>query len=99
VRADGPSLTQFGVNGVLAQLSLSVTNSAGTVVASNTGWGTNPNPAQVTSVAAQVGAFALPSGGADSATIVNLLPGAYTMQVSGVINSTGVALAEVYEVP
>ena len=41
VRADGPSLTQFGVSGVLAQPSLSVYNGAGTVIASNTGWGTN----------------------------------------------------------
>jgi hypothetical protein len=98
IRADGPSLTSFGVSGILAQPSLTVTNSAGVPVASNTGWGTNPNPAQVATVAAQVGAFALPSGSADCAVIVNLLAGAYTVQVSGVNNTTGVALAEIYEV-
>lgn len=99
VRADGPSLSQFGVTGVLAEPSLSVTNSAGTLFASNTGWGTNSNSALVASAAASVGAFALTAGSADSAQIVNLSPGAYTMQVSGVGNTTGVALAEVYEVP
>jgi hypothetical protein len=98
VRADGPSLTQFGVGGVLAAPSLSVFNNSGTVIASNTGWGTNANPALITSTAASVGAFALTSGSADSAQIVNLTSGAYTIQVTGVGNTTGVALAEVYEV-
>ncbi len=98
IRADGPSLTTFGVPGALAQPSLTVTNSSGTVVASNTGWGTNANPAQIASIAAQVGAFALASGSADCAVLVNLPAGAYTVQVSGVGGTTGVALAEVYEV-
>jgi septal ring-binding cell division protein DamX len=98
IRADGPALTGFGVAGALAQPSLSVFDSAGTVVASNTGWGTNTNPAQIVSAAASVGAFALASGSADCALIAALPAGAYTVQVSGVGNSTGVALAEVYEV-
>jgi hypothetical protein len=99
VRGDGPGLAQFGVPGVLAQPSLSVFNSAGGSVAANTGWGTNTNSSQIAGVAASVGAFALTPGSADSAEIVNLQAGAYTMQVSGVNNTTGVALAEAYEVP
>ena len=99
IRADGPGLTQFGVTGVLAQPSLSVTNqSTGKTIAANTGWGTSSNAAQIASVATQVGAFALTSGSADSAVIVNLPAGAYTVQVSGVNSTTGIALAEVYEV-
>lgn len=99
IRADGPGLAQFGVSGVLAQPSLRVTNqSTGNTVASNTGWGTNANAAQIASVASQVGAFALASGSADCAVIANLPAGAYTVQVSGVNNTTGIALAEVYEV-
>ena len=99
IRADGPGLTQFGVTGVLAQPSLSVTNqSTGSTIATNTAWGTNANAAQIASVASQVGAFALTSDSADCAVIVNLPAGAYTVQVSGVNNTTGVALAEVYEV-
>jgi hypothetical protein len=99
VRADGPALTQFGVGGVLAQPSLSVFDNSGNVIAANTGWGTNANPTQIDSTAATVGAFPLALGSADSAEIVNLRPGAYTMQISGVGNTTGIALAEVYVVP
>jgi hypothetical protein len=99
VRADGPGLSQFGVGGVLAQPSLSVFDSTGKLVASNTGWGTNSNPTFIASTATSVGAFALTAGSADSAAFVSLTLGAYTMQVSGVNNTTGVALAEVYEVP
>jgi hypothetical protein len=102
VRADGPALTAFGVGGALAQPSLTVTAQAtGNTIGSNTGWGTNtsPTPAQIASIAASVGAFALTSGSADSALVVNLQPGAYTMQITGVGGTTGVSLAEVYEVP
>ena len=98
IRADGPALTQFGVGGVLAQPSLSVFDNTGKVIASNTGWGSNPNPALIASTAASVGAFALASGSADCALIISLQPGAYTAQISGVGNTTGVALAEIYEV-
>lgn len=98
IRADGPSLTQFGVSSVLAQPSLNVFDDTGKVVAANTGWGTNANPAEVASVAASVGAFALKSGSADCALVVSLPAGAYTVQVSGVNNTIGVALAEIYEV-
>ena len=100
VRADGPALTGFGVSGALAQPSLIVTaQSDGHTINSNTGWTTGADPSQITSIAASVGAFALAAGSADSALIVNLTPGAYTMQISGVNNTTGVGLAEVYEVP
>jgi len=98
IRADGPSLTQYGVTGVLAQPSLIVYDSSQHVVATNTGWGTNSNPALIASTAASVGAFAFASGSADCALIVSLPAGSYTAQVSGVNNTTGVALAEVYEV-
>jgi hypothetical protein len=99
VRADGPSLVQFGVTGVLARPSLSVFNGAGTSLATNTGWGTSSNPSLIESTASAVGAFPFASGSADSAQLVNLAPGAYTMQVSGAGGTTGVSLAEVYVVP
>ena len=35
----------------------------------------------------------------DSVLLVTLEPGSYTAQVSGVGNTTGVALVEIYEVP
>ena len=98
IRGDGPALTQFGVTGVLAQPTLSVFNSAGTMVATNTGWGTNSSAPQIVTVSGEVGAFPLASGSGDCALIANLPAGSYTVQVSGASNTTGVALAEVYEV-
>jgi hypothetical protein len=97
VRADGPSLAQFSVSGILAQTTLGVF-SGSTMIASNTGWGTSADPALIASTAVQVGAFAFAANSGDSAQIVNLTSGAYTIQISGVNNTTGVALAEIYEV-
>jgi hypothetical protein len=68
-------------------------------VASNTRWGANPDPGKTAAAAAVVGAFPLASGSADSAAVISLAPGAYTMQASGAGGTTGIALAEVYEIP
>ncbi len=94
IRAVGPGLAQFGLGGFLAQPSLSVFDSTGAVIASNTGWGTGSNPTAVANAAASVGAFALSSGSADSALMVTLPAGSYTAQISGVNSTTGIALAE-----
>ncbi len=95
VRAVGPTLTEFNVPGVLAQPILTIIDSTGKTVASNTGWN---NSAAIAAAAVAVGAFALPAGSADSALLVNLPPGSYTAQVTGLGGTTGVALVEVYEV-
>ena len=98
IRGVGPSLAQFGVGGVLARPQLTIA-AGGTVVAQNTGVATSADAAAITNASAQVGAFALLPAGLDSAILLNLAPGAYTAQVSGVGNTTGVALIEVYEAP
>ena len=63
------------------------------------GWSTANNSAQIETAAKGVGAFGFAPGSGDCALLVTLLPGSYTVQVSGVNNTTGVALVEVYEVP
>ena len=99
IRGDGPSLASlFSVAGALAQPSLAVFNGSQVQISQNTGWTTSASAAQIAAVSSQVGAFALPSGSADSAVIVTLNPGPYTAQVSGVGGTTGIALAEIYEV-
>ena len=98
IRGTGPGLTQFGVTGALARPTLTV-SSGTTVLASNAGWSGSPDAAAITSGSAQVGAFALTAGSQDAALIINLAPGAYTAQVLGVGNTTGVALVELYELP
>jgi sugar lactone lactonase YvrE len=98
IRGVGPALAQFGVTGLLAQPSISLYNSAQEVIASNTGWGTNPNAAELATVMSQVGAFALAPGSADSALLATVTAGAYSVELSGVGSTTGVGLIEVYEV-
>jgi sugar lactone lactonase YvrE len=99
IRAVGPTLSQFGVSGTLAQPMLSVIDSSGNTVASNTGWSTNPNAAAVASATAAIHTFALPTGSADSALLLTLQPGSYTAVVSGAGGTTGVALVEAYQTP
>jgi hypothetical protein len=55
--------------------------------------------AELTAAFASVGAFALPATSKDAALLMTLPPGQYSAQVSGVNNTTGTALVEVYEVP
>jgi hypothetical protein len=50
-------------------------------------------------IAEAVGAFPLGAASKDAALVVTLPPGSYTVHVSGVGGSTGVALVEVYLVP
>jgi sugar lactone lactonase YvrE len=102
IRGDGPSITSFGVDDVLENPVLTLFDSAGNQIATNTGWSASSNASQIAAAAASVGAFALladdPPFGSDSALLLNLAPGAYTAQVSGVGATSGVALAEVYQV-
>lgn len=101
VRAVGPTLGVFGVPGTLADPKLELF-SGNTKIGENDNWGTPTVPtaadaATLTSVFAQAGAFALTAGSRDAAMLVNLGPGSYTLQVSGVGSTTGAALVEVYD--
>lgn len=95
VRGIGRGLEKFGVTGVLANPQLTLFASGGTVLATNTGWSSDPSLAPIFT---QVGAFGLDAGSTDTALVATLQPGGYTVQISGANGSTGVALAEVYEV-
>ena len=96
VRGIGPGLTQFGVTGVLANPILAIyrgTNKVG----ENDDWG---GAGALATAFRDVSAFALASATSrDSALLISLAPGSYTAQISGVGNTTGVALIEVYEIP
>ena len=45
----------------------------------------------------QAGAFALPAASKDAVLVLNLTPGLYTAQVSGVGGATGSAIVEIYD--
>jgi PKD repeat protein len=97
IRGVGPTLSTFGVTGVLADPQITVYSGA-TVVATNSSWGTGASTAaQLSAAFSLVGAFPLQSGSKDAAVLLTLAPGAYTVEVSSVSNSTGVALVEVYD--
>ncbi len=96
VRAIGPSLTAFGVGGVISDPKLTLFNGAGTALATNDDWA---GTAALTAAFSQVGAFALTATSKDAAVLQTLSPGSYTLQVTPSTGSTGVALVEVYEVP
>jgi len=97
VRAAGPALAGFNVSGALADPAIAVFDSNGTQIASNDNWG-DANASALSAAFSQAGAFPFQAGSKDAALIVNLQPGAnYTIQVSGVNRTTGVALVEVYD--
>lgn len=95
IRAVGPGLAPFGVTGVLAdpQFTL-VPLGRDFAVAANDNWG---GAAALQSAFTQAGAFPLPAGSADAAVVLRLPPGGYTVVVSGVGNTIGTALVEVYD--
>ena len=99
IRAVGPTLANYGVTGVLAAPVLTLFDSQGNALATNAGWSTSANAAQVQAAFVAAGAFALPAGSADSALLITLAPGSYSAQVSGTGVATGNALIEVYTVP
>jgi outer membrane protein assembly factor BamB len=98
IRGVGPALAAFGVSGVLANPQLRIFQGS-QPFAENDNWSAASNAAAIASVATSVGAFPLAGGSADAALLLTLPPGSYTAQISGVNNTTGVALVEVYEVP
>jgi hypothetical protein len=98
VRAVGPTLAGFGVGGALADPVLTVFR-GGTVIADNDNWQNQAASAEVATVALASGAFALPAGSRDSALVLTLEPGAYTLEVTGAGGTAGVALVEAYAVP
>jgi sugar lactone lactonase YvrE len=95
IRGIGPTLAAFGVPGALVDPKLELFRGA-TRIGENDDWG---GETALANTFADVGAFPLSRTSRDAAILVTLPPGGYTAQVSGVNNTTGVALVEVYEVP
>jgi hypothetical protein len=94
IRAIGPSLTQFGVANVLADPTLELHDSHGTLLMSNDNWRDDA------SQAAEIMATGIPpQNDLESAIVTTLPPVAYTAVVAGKNGGTGVALVEVYHLP
>jgi hypothetical protein len=90
IRARGPSMVPAGVTDPLANPQMTLVSSTQTIIASNDNWGSATN-----AIAIQATGLA-PSDALESAILITLDPGAYTVVVSGVGGTTGVGIVEVF---
>jgi len=89
LRALGPSLGSAGITNPLLDPMLELHNSNGTLIAANDNWKSDQQAAiEATGIP--------PTDDAESAIVMTLAPGAYTAIESGVGDTTGVGLVEVY---
>ncbi len=98
IRAVGPTLgaAPFNVGGTLADPKLEI-YSGSTKTIENDNWA---GTAELKAAFASVAAFAFSADNSrDAALVATLQPGSYTAQISGVGNTSGVALVEIYELP
>jgi hypothetical protein len=86
------------VSGALADPQITLYNATNTAINANDNWSSD-NGAQISAAATQVSAFPLGANSKDAVLLVTLDAGSYTAQISGVGNTSGVCLVEVYEVP
>ena len=92
VRGLGPTLGNFGVPDLLADPTLDLVNSSGTVIRSNNNW----KDSQRSEIEA---AGLAPNYDQEAALVETVAPGAYTAIVRGNGRTTGVGLVEVYNIP
>lgn len=97
IRAVGPSLRNFGVTDALADPVLTI-YAGPTPLATNDRW-SSANATMIAAAATRVGAFTLATDTEDAALLITVPPGAYTAELRGKADTTGVALLEIYEVP
>lgn len=92
VRALGPSLRPLGVEGALADPTLELRNSDGSLIFANDNWRTTQE--------AQIRATSIPpNDDREAAIIATLPPGSYTAIVNDSGAGSGIALVEVYHLP
>jgi hypothetical protein len=91
LRGIGPSLTNLGVSGALADPTLTFYDSASKIIASNDNWKDSPDRQAISDTGIA------PTNDAESAILVSVAPGNYTAIFAGAGNSTGIGLIEVYD--
>lgn len=97
IRAVGPTLTTLGVPGALADPRIEVVTGT-TTIASNNDWTETPGVSTINQVSPVVGAFPLNGGSRDSALVVQVAPGTYSVLVTSAVGSaSGTVLLEIYD--
>src|SRR5258705_147165 len=99
IRAIGPELTQYGITDELTNPRLELHNGTGALIATNDDWQTTILGGIITSnqVSDIQNSGRAPTAASESAIVADLQPGNYTAVLSGVNNTAGVALVEVYD--
>jgi len=92
VRGLGPSLSGFGLSSLLANPALELRDSNGVLLISDDDW--QDNPAQEAEISA---AGLAPSDPLEAAIAATLPPGLYTALLTGLNNTTGLGIVEVYD--
>ncbi|HEX9785886.1 MAG TPA: hypothetical protein VGA56_24555 [Opitutaceae bacterium] len=102
IRGIGPSLEPFGVATPLEDPVMHIyrigPEGTAELVAGNDDWSDDPRASLAEVSAANVGAFPLDQATRDAALFVQLMPGTYTVTLSGKAGTEGVGLVEVYHV-
>ena len=88
VRGIGPSLP---LSGTLLDPVLELRNAAGALIASNNDWGQSADSAAIAD------SGVAPTNASESAILMSLAPGSYTAILSGVNQTTGTGVVEVYD--
>src|SRR5438105_477076 len=91
IRGIGPSLSQYGLNGVLQDPVLELHNSGGGTIATNNNW----KDLQRTQI---LSTGLAPTDDREAAIYATLAAGSYTAVMRGNNNSTGVGLIQVYDI-
>jgi hypothetical protein len=96
IRAVGPTLSQYGLSGLLERPKVKIYSGA-TLIHESAAGARVPSIAVARSANQLGGAFALPDWSGDTVVVESFDPGAYTIQVSGENDGTGIAIVEVYD--
>jgi hypothetical protein len=91
LRAIGPSLTNSGVNGALADPTLTLFDANNVQLGFSDNWATDPNRQAISDTGIA------PTNDKEAAILRTLPPGNYTAKLGGAGNTTGVALVEIYD--
>ncbi|MEY2542465.1 MAG: hypothetical protein QOI22_2067 [Verrucomicrobiota bacterium] len=92
LRGLGPSLQSAGISNYLHDPVLELHDANGALMETNDNWPASPNATAISATGLA------PSDIKESAILRDVTPGAYTGIVSGVGNTTGIALAEIYKI-
>ncbi|HKP04415.1 MAG TPA: hypothetical protein VJU77_13765 [Chthoniobacterales bacterium] len=93
IRGIGPSLTQFGLDPVLADPTIELRDSNGSLLVSNDNWQDD-----AVSASQLIALNLAPTNAAESGIYAALWPGGFTAILGGKNGGTGIGLVEIYDV-